>query len=279
MMRVRMPKFDFSATRARWMRNGEFAQLLNAQSAGIPPLERFLNRVMAKARSEIKGDDQESIRLREDIATFVKQESAHTAIHSAFNQMLVRNGYDRIPELEAEIAAHYERLLNTKSLEFLCAYCEGFETLGPPQAGAWLDGEMDRHLEGGDLAVGTMWKWHIMEEFEHSHVCYDVFKRLHGGYFLRIYAYFFQFYCMFSMSKKVNDYLISEDRKHMTPSEIETSKKNEKIASNGLMSPLIRGMWKTLSPFYNPRSLVHPLGYQSMKDNLEEKWLINSSSA
>ena len=54
-MRVRQPKFDFSNTRAHWAVSPEFAQLQNATSIIIPYLERFLNKVMGKARQAIDG--------------------------------------------------------------------------------------------------------------------------------------------------------------------------------------------------------------------------------
>ena len=106
-MRVRQPKFDFSNSHPHWMRFTELAQIQNSVSIGIPPLERFLNKVMSRARAKVKGDDPASVKLRNDISIFIKQESLHYATHDAFNQIFERNGYTRIPSIVAEIEAHY----------------------------------------------------------------------------------------------------------------------------------------------------------------------------
>lgn len=136
-MRVRMPNFDFSNSTARWMpRAPEMAQLLNANSIVIPHLERFLNRVTARARGEIADDTADGAKVRADISSFIKQESCHYTVHGNFNAMMQAGGYSRLPQLEEGIAARYEHLLATKSLRFLVAYCEGLESLTPPVAGA-----------------------------------------------------------------------------------------------------------------------------------------------
>ena len=229
-MRVRQPKFDFSRTLPRWAPNGEFAQMQNATSLIIPKLERFLNKVMARARQQINGNDEASAQIRKDISMFIKQESCHYASHDAFNTVIRRPEYTKLDELEREIQDHYDCLLANKSLAFLTAYCEGFETLGPPGAMAYCSDQMDDMLSNSDSNVAMLWRWHTMEEFEHRHVCHDVFHAVHGGYFLRIYAFLYQAKFMFSMSAKVGKHLLEVDRASMTPEELAISIANEKAA-------------------------------------------------
>lgn len=271
-MTVRMPSLDFSETPARWLRNGELAQVLNANALGIPHLERFLNKVMARARQMLPSDDPESERIRRDITLFIKQESCHHTVQDKFNRMLNERGYDLAP-LEAEIAAHYDRLWRTRSMRFLTAYCEAFETLGPPAATAWIDGDLDPHLEGGDRNAAMMWKWHVMEEFEHRTVCHDVYHHLYGGYFLRIYAYFYQFRCMFSLSAKAARVLLEQDRASMTAAERRQSRKNARAATWIMMMPMLRGMLRTLMPGYSPRSLPVPRRFVALRKEIETRYL------
>ncbi|AKM09906.1 metal-dependent hydrolase [Croceicoccus naphthovorans] len=272
-MRVRQPDFDFSNTRAHWARNVEFAQTQNAASLGIPALEKFLNRVMAKARKEIHGDDPASVALRADIKTFIKQESCHTAAHEAANAVLVRDGYDRIPELEREIEAHYQRLFETKSLAFLTAYCEGFETLGPASAMSWCGDSLDPYLEGSDPNMEMMFRWHLLEEFEHRHVCYDVFKRIHGGYWMRIYAFFYQLYFFGKYAGKVKKYLLETDRAGMTEAECKASKKREKGVSRMLAKSILGNLLKVLSPSYRPHDLPVPTRWKKVESTIDAAWI------
>jgi len=171
-MRVRKPDVDFSQTSARWAPHGEFAQQMNASSLWIPHLERFLNRVMSQANAKLDASNPRHARLKADIRTFIRQEGNHTALHAAFNAILPRAGYD-IAHFERHFEAEFKRLLATKSFKFLCAYCEGFETLGPPMALVWLD-EIEDLIGNADQNVVTLWKWHLMEEYEHRTVCHDV---------------------------------------------------------------------------------------------------------
>jgi predicted metal-dependent hydrolase len=142
---------------------------------------------MTLAWGKLPDDNPVTERLRADIAMFVRQKGNHTALHEAFNAMLVRNGYTDLPTFEVEMKADYQRFLKTKSLKFLCANCEGFETLGPIAAYAWLD-HMDHFLEGEDQNVVNRFKWHLMDEFEHRSVCFEVYDTLFGGYFYRVYG-------------------------------------------------------------------------------------------
>lgn len=276
-MRVRMPSFDFSASTGRWMpRAPEMAQLLNANSIVIPHLERFLNRVMARARSQIKGDDARSVQLRADISTFIKQESCHYTIHGAFNDMMLRNGYDELPKLEQTIAAHYERLLATKSLPFLLAYCEGFESLTPPVAEGWFNGSMDPIMKNADSAAANMWRWHMMEEFEHRTVAHDAFEAIHGGYWLRFYGFIYQFVAMNRLAGKVYRYLLRVDRQRMTEQEIKQSKLNARRSVIGFFRPVIGGARKILTPGYDPRSIPEPKGWAETRDMIEATWMAPS---
>jgi predicted metal-dependent hydrolase len=271
-MRVRMPIIDFTGMPARWMpRNPEMAQRMNGVSVGVPDLERFLNKVMARARQSITGDDPESVRLRADIQTFIRQESCHTALHMAFNDALIADGYPELPELQKEIAAHYERLLKTKSLKFLVAYCEGFETLGPPIAKA-TSGLMAPFFETAHPAASMTFRWHAMEEFEHRTVVFDTFKKMKGSYFLRIYGYFYQMYHFTRLGKMVTNYMLSVDRSKMSAEEVAASTQRSKEAAQLLKGPALRGMIKTLMPWYSPHHLEFPKGYEAVVAEVEQQW-------
>jgi uncharacterized protein len=269
-MRVRRPRFDFSATPVQWTSNPEFAQSMNASSSFIPHLERFLNRVMEKARAEIVGDDAASVELRTQIDTFIKQEANHYTMHAAFNKILPRNGYTKVPEFETKMAAEFAEFLRTRSAGFLYAYCEGFETLGPPSALVWLD-EIEDMLVGADPNAVGLWKWHLMEEYEHRTVCHDVFQRLHGGYFLRIYGLLFQLHHLTSYSTRVRRYLLAMDRNTMNAVEIKASRRREKSAARRIRRLMLPRLLRALSPFYTPRNAREPKMFKAYMATVESR--------
>lgn len=256
-MKVRRPTFDFSTTPPHWSRIPEFAQIQNSSSLWIPHLERFLNRVMAKASGELAADDPETPRLKSEIRTFIRQEANHYSLHAAFNEILPKNSYD-VAAFELHFAAEFERLFTTKSLAFLCAYCEGFETMGPPFALIWLDEEIKDLIEGAQPEVIRLWKWHLMEEYEHRTVCHDVFHALHGGYFLRVYGFFYQLRQLSGFSRMVLRSLLARDREHMTTAELKASRKRERAVSRKITRLSMLRLLRALSPFYTPRNAKEP---------------------
>lgn len=261
-MKVRRPTFDFSETSPHWAASPEFSQSFNATSLWIPHLERFLNRVMARAIAALDPADPATPRLRDDTKLFIRQEAMHYTNHSAFNAILTRHGYD-VAAYERYFEAEFERLFATRSLAFLCAYCEGFETMGPPAALAWLGG-MEDLLEGADPEVVRLWKWHLMEEFEHRTVCHDVFHAVSGSYFLRVYGLIYQFFHLSGFSSQVLRYLTERDRSEMTREQITTSKRRARTASWRMAKALLPRTLRAMLPFYSPRNAKEPKMYRSM---------------
>lgn len=266
-MRVRRPKFDFSQAPARWVPTWEYAHQMNATSAWIPFLERFLNKVMAQAASRLAGQGPEAERIRGDVKTFIRQEANHYSLHAEFNSIMARHGFDLAP-FERHFEAEFERLYKTKSLGFLLAYCEGFETLGPPAALVWL-GETEDLLDGGDPNVVGLWKWHLMEEYEHRTVCHDVFHALHGGYFMRLYGFFYQLRHLQGMSKMVREYLMEREWATMTPEERQASERRAKEVSKRIRNLALPRLLRVLSPFYTPRKSREPALFRSHMATVE----------
>ena len=271
-MRVRQPVFDFSKTTARWAPFTEFAYRQNGLSFTTPPLERFLNRVLAKARSQVTGDDPASVKLRADISTFIKQESCHYTTHEQFNRA-VAVGFDRIPEFEAKVEAHYARLLEKHSLPFLLAYCEGFETLGPLGAELMINSKLGYFLKGADPNVVMLFRWHAMEEFEHRTVAYDTFKRIHGGYLMRMAGFFYQLYWFNKLANDIARYMLEEERAKMTPEEVAESKRREKAVSKAMRKAVLRHIPKLLLPWYSPHRLPIPKGFAALEREIDEQWM------
>jgi len=266
-MKVRKLAVDFSTTPAQWAAIPEFAQSMNAASLWIPHLERFLNRTLSKASATLDASYPDTGRLKSDIRIFIRQEAMHYTLHAAFNDILPRQGYD-VAGFERHFQAEFERIFSTKSLAFLCAYCEGFETMGPPMALAWLD-EMEDMLEGARPEVIKLWKWHLMEEYEHRTVCHDVFHAIHGGYFLRVYGFFYQLFHLSGFSAMVLRHLLERDWAQMSPAEIKASRRRLRKVRFRIAGRALLRMSRALSPFYTPRNAKEPRMYRSYMAKVE----------
>lgn len=265
-MKARQPEFDFSNTPVHWSPNPEFAQRLNASSIVIPHLERFLNRVMARALASLK--DEAHTGLRADVRTFIRQEANHYTTHQQQAEMLKREGYD-FDHLDTWIEAEYAKLFETKSLAFLCGYCDGFETLGPISAKIWLDDELGELTTTADPQIVAMWKWHLVEEFEHRSVCFDVFHAIGGNYFLRVYAFFYQISHFQKMVRRAYAFLLERDRAKMTEAEQAESIVREKIAVKAMNKAMSWRLIRVLLPTYNPRQLKEPDNYRAYLAKLD----------
>jgi predicted metal-dependent hydrolase len=279
-MKIRQLKMDFSRVRPHWAPNAEFAQAQNASSLMPVHVEPYLIKVMKRAREEL---GPEHARLKEDINVFIRQETQHYKQHQLFNQALYDAGYDRLPEFEKELREDYERFLAQMPLKFNCVYCEGFETLGPPNAYCYFSG-FGGLLEGADESAVDLWKWHMAEEFEHRHVCYEVYKALFGKtlydrWLYRIYGVFAVVKHLNGWGHRVGQYLIEKDRAGMTPEQLEASQQRERAYKRKLLLHFLPRLLPALSPFYNPARKRAPAGMEAWMERIEARYDAGAGSA
>ncbi len=252
-MTPRYPVMEFASVEPHWSRNHELAQHYNAASIVPSHIEPYLVRVMLKALPHIQKLDTA---LAADIEIFNKQEVEHCKRHNAFNAMLRDKGYPELAKFEKQLASEYKGWLANRSLKFNLAYAEGFEAMGSSNAETFF--EVLPLLErSADPQALELWKWHLAEEFEHRHVCFDTYRVLFGrglfrGYFYRCWAYLYAYRHLTRFMDSVADYLIDVDREGLQPEQIEKSK--SRVASHRAMARRRdrKQMLTVLSPLYNP---------------------------
>jgi predicted metal-dependent hydrolase len=264
-MKVRKPSYDYSASLPRWCKTyPEYSQIVNVASLTLPYLEPYLNSVMRQAQARLGPDHP----LNADIALFCKQEAAHYLQHDAYNEAIRKAGYSRLPEFEHSFRAHFDRLLNERSLKFNCAYSLGFESIGPIYAEWWFE-QTDDVMAGADPSVVSLWKWHLAEEFEHRKVAWDVYHALFGGYFYRIHG----LRCFLRDLRVINGaavkYLLTEDSKQMKPEE--RTRSRERFAEiRRRESAFVRSrLARVISPFYTPYKLREPRGVGALLQQVD----------
>jgi uncharacterized protein len=262
-MQVRYPEFDFSNTKPFWCDNPEQSQLINAGNIIPAYIEPFLIKVMRRAKQQLDpvADDE----LIADIDVFNKQEGQHLKMHGGMMTMLRENGYAGMKPIEEAYQADYERFLETKSLRWLLAYCDGFEAFGSTAAEKWLDGAIEHDLSNADPQVTELFRWHLAEEYEHRTVTNRLYKRLgrSGGpvvaYCWRIYGLFYASTHMLKYANRLAKYLIATDQASMTPAELEASKRRLKQAKRAAKAaPSAKNFFRILMPWYDPADTAPP---------------------
>jgi predicted metal-dependent hydrolase len=258
-MKPRKPGLEFQDTPPHWCANPEVAQINNAGSFSLPYVEKYLNRVMLRAKETLTGERH--ARLRDDIDLFIKQESNHYRQHRLFNNRLEALGYTGVTPVGEQLGKDYKDFLANRSLLFNAAYCEGFESIGIIQTEFFFE-QIDDLLAGADPRVVALWKWHLAEEYEHRSVCFEVHRAVHGGfsYFSRLGGFFLAIRHLGKFGKDASDALLAADRAAMTPEQLKASLKSEKIYRRRLSRFALPRLLKVLSPFYNPMEKREPKG-------------------
>ena len=262
-MEVRNPDISFEDIPMHWAPNREFAQRWNATSISAPQVEPYVNRAMLLCKGKLDKNDP----LRKDIDVFVKQESNHYRIHNLFNDRFRATMGEEMLALERALKEDYNAFLKDKPLEWNAAYAAGFESSALFMAEYFFT-SIDDLLEGADQNAVGLFRWHLAEEYEHRSVCYDVYQKLYGKYFLRIRATWFVFKHLGNFGHKMTSLFLERDREHMTPQERAASLAREKGNRRRFLRFVLPRMLHLLSPFYNPAKAPAPRGLQELLDRL-----------
>jgi predicted metal-dependent hydrolase len=260
-MKVRYPEFDFSNTGPHWCTSPEQSQVINAGNIIPTYIEPFLIKVMRKAKKEL--DPVADAELIADMDIFNRQEAQHMKVHGEM-LAVVRNEYPEMKPIEEAYEADYTRYLSEKPLNWLLAYCEGFEAFGSSAAEVWLDGRMEGSIEGADPQVVAMFRWHMAEEYEHRTVASRVYHRLgnQGGpvrtYFRRLAGLYNAATHMLKYAKQLEKYLIEVDRRGMSAEALAESKIRYKRATKVKAAPSFVNFLRILSPWYDPKNTPAP---------------------
>jgi predicted metal-dependent hydrolase len=273
-MKVRNPVIDYTAVRPHWAPIPEFAQDYNAKSLVPAYIEPFLIQVMRRAKTLLSPDE---VDLHEDIAIFIRQESQHCKQHVAFNEMMRRH-YPKMKEIEDDYAAEYKAFLRDRPLKFNLAYAEGFEALGAIGGEVFFE-DLDDLLEGADANAVLLWKWHLAEEFEHRHVCAQLYKTLYcsggwnrfwNGYVYRVWIFLYAIKHIGHHVNRFASHLEEVDRQARTPAEQAASEQRRRLLKQRGRKRLAR-LLPVLSPFYDPAKKAVPAGLTEYLGTLEQR--------
>ncbi len=153
-------------------------QFFNALSILIPEAERFMIKAIRRATDHI--DDE---LLKNECKVFVIQEAHHQKIHDKLNQVLIEQGYSIEKDIKATNSLF--NVLGKLPLRFQLGIASALEHLTAIVSSVGLE-EMDTFYQISHPKMCDLWQWHGAEELEHKTVVFNLFRKLGGGYFLRV---------------------------------------------------------------------------------------------
>jgi predicted metal-dependent hydrolase len=180
-------KVDFDFERAgfdrHWHRgNPIISHFWSSLSQAFGPGEKFFIDSVRALRTEVSDPA-----LLDEMEMFTRQEAHHTLQHRKFNRMVGALGYD-VERMEARYA---------RPLAWCRDHLEPMEMLSVTMALEHFTAGFAHHYfqhpdlaRGADPNVSALWTWHAAEELEHKATAFDVYERLGGGYFGRVFTLF-----------------------------------------------------------------------------------------
>ncbi len=272
---VRFPKFSFHDLPKVWARNRAFVYDRNATSFIPTPMEPWLIRILQSAVERLGPGDAA---LKEDVKAFIGQESQHFRQHRLFNKAIADQGYPGLMEFEKRLADDLVEFEKNRSLKFLLAYADGFESMGAVSAQLWFD-ELKPFVSQADPRIADLWGWHLAEEFEHRSVMFDFYKALFcrgpvnaviNGYFYRLYGLWFAMKHLGGYTGQMIGYMAKQDRPGMSPEEKAQVKADIAAYIPIYRKAMARKLARNLLPWYNPRRKKAPRGLREYLARFEE---------
>lgn len=177
---TRRMRFRIGKELPRYWNNNDpvLTHLFNAISILAPAFERLaITSVLPYQKNLV------DLNLKEQLAGFIGQESAHGSEFIRFNQILRSQGYD-IKALEKSNLRKFKWLAHKFSSQIHLSL-----TLAAEHLTAIISDLILREpnwLAHAEPSCAALWRWHAIEEIEHKAVAFDVYIATGGGYFKRL---------------------------------------------------------------------------------------------
>lgn len=187
---VRHPKFNYS-TYLNYKNRDQFLKsiLPIVLSICFPAGESWFINSLKMFEKEIYDP-----KLLKSIKQFCGQETAHTAVHKIYNEMLKdrgiinEKGYCSLDIVDNKISIFIEKRKKIKNRRLadrrMLAFTVGAEYLIALFADQAL--KDPAYFDDIEEGISTLLKWHAIEEIEHKAVAFDVYKAVGGCHAERV---------------------------------------------------------------------------------------------
>jgi hypothetical protein len=157
-----------------WSRSRpEFSLFINALGLHVPYFERYLIRVLNRAKASVSDP-----KLLGDMSAIIGQEAHHAKNFIAYNKFLAAN-YPKVDHLDAAARDYFTEHLKTDSPRRQVGFTAGYETF-TFLAGMIILDNYENWFSDSNPTIKALWVWHQVEEVEHGAVAFDVYKALYG---------------------------------------------------------------------------------------------------
>ncbi|RJF86378.1 metal-dependent hydrolase [Oleomonas cavernae] len=231
-----------------WSRScPEFSILLNALGLHVPYFERYLIRVLNRAKAEVQDP-----KLREAMSAIIGQEAHHAKNFLAYNKFLGLT-YPKAPALDDAARDFFVEHLKIDTPRRQVGFTAGYETF-TFLAGMIVLDNYDAWFSDSEPTIKAMWVWHQVEEVEHGAVAFDVYKALYGRH---------EWYRKYMIAVALKHIVVETVRAYFHMCKVSGFLRNPWRAWRStafLASTLSRMAWLSLPVFsrkYHPRN--HPL--------------------
>ena len=182
-LQVRRPKFDFSDdVPFVWNpANPAFSFQMNATSMIAIGFEQMLVAAVQEAKPLMVDPEVEK-----EAMAFLRQEAQHSNTHRKHVTALIRH-YPGLQETFDDMLASFDRVTETRPLQFRLAYVADTEATFTPSFKMMLDNE-ETLFRPGDDRVASLFLWHFVEEVEHRSSALVIYDAVVGKPWYRIRA-------------------------------------------------------------------------------------------
>jgi predicted metal-dependent hydrolase len=195
--------------------------------------------------------------LKTLIDLFIEQEFNHTSYHRKFNNWIVGKGYRELLAIGNSLARDLNRKVREDSLERNMAFCAGFENVATIYT-KYLLVECDRYFATAEPQMANLFLWHFAEEFEHRVVAHDVFDKVSGNYWLRVWGMLYAPMFVMRTNNRLVALLLDRHRAGLSWWQKFRSRAVSLKLSLRMWSYLLPRIALMLRPGYHPSSVAVP---------------------
>jgi predicted metal-dependent hydrolase len=194
-----------------WNSDGTImTHFLNAFQSMFPEGERVFIDAVRDCTARHPGIIEQDEVLKNDLNRFIEQEGRHSVVHDKWTKALETTGYPTMTAYDMQL--HRFRTWARSHLDMMTRLSI---TIGAEQYTASLAKLFSKDYPEIVLHSAPLFQqvfiYHAMEELEHKAVCYDLYRKLQGGYIRRLAGMAFITYYIWINVLRRHRYLLRRD--------------------------------------------------------------------